>query len=215
MSIADPAAAGEDSTGWPGERRRSDRPDPNWLIAEARRGSSAAFEQLLEILAHHLWRDLDARPRGPAKPSHGSSDLVQDTLLRTFERFGKFDGDTFAEFKQWALATKFFRGREWTRNYHAHLDERHLRRLWSLISARDPGGDAAHVCDVEQRDTLDVVMAAYRELKPWEQFIIDMHVHGNSFAEIAEQTEAKVDTVTKAYHRAIAKLRKKLGHHEA
>lgn len=197
------------------ERRRAPQSKLDDLIGAARGGSNEALEKLLEVLAQHLWRDLNAQPRRPAKPSHGSSDLVQDTLIRVRQQFAKFERDTFADFKQWARAILYRRHLEWTRNHQARNSVRHMRRLWSLMSARgDTDGSAAHEQAVEQRDTLARISSAYQTLKASDQFIIRLRLEGLGFRQIAEMTESTVDAVTKAYHRAIARLRKKLDRDE-
>jgi len=47
------------------------------LIADARAGSAAALDALIEQLSEHLWAEVGLR----RKP-RGLSDLVQDTLVR-------------------------------------------------------------------------------------------------------------------------------------
>lgn len=205
-------ARGDDSpSSWSGGRRRLPQPELDALIGKARGGSHEALDKLLEMLALHLWRDLNSQRRRPARPSHGSSDLVQDTLVRVREQFAKFERDTFADFKQWSRAILYRRDLEWTRNHQARNSDRHMRRLASLMAARSDNGDvAAHEHAVELRDALDRVSAAFNTLKESDQFVIRLRLEGLGFREIAVMTEASVDAVTKAYHRAIARLRKKL-----
>lgn len=192
------------------------QPELDVMIAAARGGSTQALDQLIEVLAIQLWNDLHARPRRSAGPSHGSSDLVQDTLIRVREQFAKFERDTFADFKQWARAILYRRHLEWTRNHQSRSAERHQRRLWTLISMRSELSRLSQQEQaVELRESLQIVDRAYQTLKATDQFIIDMRLDGLSFREIADLTESKVDAVTKAYHRAIARLRKKLGNDEA
>ncbi len=212
MSVASEEGSSSTSSS---ARLRKPQSDLDALIAEARNGSREALEKLLEILATHLWRDLNARPRRQAGPSHGSSDLVQDTLVRVREQFARFERDTFADFKQWARAILYRRHLEWTRNHQSRNSERHMRRLWGLMSARvENGATAAHEHAVERRDTLQRIVSAFDSLKESDQFVIRLRLEGLGFREIADMTESTVDAVTKAYHRAIARLRKKLDNGE-
>ena len=60
-------------------------PDLDRLIASAH-GGSASFKKLLELLSESLWSELGDRRKCAMGPSHGLSDLIQDTLACVHEK---------------------------------------------------------------------------------------------------------------------------------
>ncbi|MBX3414963.1 MAG: sigma-70 family RNA polymerase sigma factor [Pirellulales bacterium] len=181
------------------------------LVVEAQRGSAEALDLLIAELSKQLWAELTTRRRSRrANPSHGSSDLVQDTLIRAREQFEKFERSTFADFKQWARKVLFRRRQEWTRNHLARNAERHKRMIWSVVLAR---GDGPHANDtalsIEQREELDRAYALYQCLKPNEQCVIHLRLfEGLSYQQIAMLTNSTAEAARKAYDRALDKLRR-------
>ena len=107
------------------------------LIAEARSGSDAALDALIEQISEQLWAELGGRrqPRGLG-PSRGLSDLIQDTLLRVRQKFDHFESHTFAEFKQWARAVLHRRQQEWIRNHRARNTTEKKEKIWLAIRTR-------------------------------------------------------------------------------
>lgn len=75
------------------------------LVREAQRGDRAAMDEVLEVLRPHL--EHLARPfADPARPAESTSDLLQETCLRAWQRLdgfegGKNDEETFAMFRSW------------------------------------------------------------------------------------------------------------------
>ncbi len=188
-------------------------PDP--LIAAARQGSVEALDKLIERLSEHLWEELSGRRRRRSPGlSHGSSDLIQDTLLRVRQQFDKFERDTFTDFKQWARSVLYHRRLEWTRNHQARHAEHHKRMIWELFHARaaeDNSGEAAHEICIAQRQEAERAYALFQSLKPHEQFVIELRLlNGQSYKQIAELTGSKEDAARMAYERALAKLRSRL-----
>ncbi|MBX9787806.1 MAG: sigma-70 family RNA polymerase sigma factor [Pirellulales bacterium] len=196
------------------ERRRSEiagQAELDALIVQARGGSVAALDELIERLSEHLWAELRGR-RGKRNTgaSHGSSDLVQDTLVRVREQFDKFERDTFADFKRWARAVLYRRRQEWSRNYHARNDERHKRMIWNELHSRSAAeqGGSQGVSPAEQREELERAFSLFQALKPNEQFIIDLRLlNGLSYKEISAMTGSTEDATRKAYDRAMTRLK--------
>lgn len=183
------------------------------LIGVARRGSAEALDRLVERLSAELWKDLASRRRNKPGAAHGSSDLVQDTLLRVRQQFGKFERDTFADFKQWARSVLFRRRLEWVRNHQARSDERHKQMIWSVLRSRREMAslEAGHEIEADQRDEAERVFALFREFKVNEQFIIELRLFQElSYEQIASMTGLTKDAARKAYDRAIDKLRLKV-----
>lgn len=188
------------------------------LIDAARRGSAAALDQLIERLADYLWRELGGRPK-PRNlgPSHGLSDLVQDTLLRVREKFDQFQRDSFADFKQWARAILFRRRQEWARNYRTRSRDDIRRRLGLALDARLNRHGVRGVQEeaLERRQETDRAFAAFERLKIHERNIIRLRVlEGLRFHEIAALTGMSAEGARTAYRRASARL-KRLFHADA
>lgn len=194
--------------------RRRESSEYDSLIGEARNGSMEALDRLVERLSAELWRDLASRRRKKPGAAHGSSDLVQDTLLRVRQQFDKFERDTFADFKQWARSVLFRRRLEWVRNHQAHSDERHKQMIWSVLRSRGEGVtlQAAHEIEADQREEAERVFRLFREFKVNEQFIIELRLFQElSYEQIAAMTGLTKEAARKAYDRAIDKLRMKVG----
>jgi RNA polymerase sigma factor (sigma-70 family) len=181
------------------------------LIADARAGSAESLDKLIEQLSRHLWAELGGgrKPRGLG-PSHGLSDLIQDTLVRVREKFGKFERHTFAEFKQWARAVLHRRRQEWIRNYRSRNADTQKEKIWLAIRTRiasesggRPDGDPA-----QRREECERAFAAFGRLKPNERFIINLRsLEGLRYKEIGAMTGWSEEAARKAYDRAIAHLK--------
>ena len=188
--------------------------DLDRLIADARGGSAVAFRRLLELLSDHLWAELG--PRRKARnlgPSHGLSDLIQDTLARVGEKFAKFERDTFAEFTQWARTILYRRGQEWARNYRWRNDAARTEKIG--LALRDRIESARHGSRQEnipqEREEAARVYAKFQCLQPHEQFIINLRVvEGLRYPQIEALTGWTKEAARQAYRRAIERLRKLL-----
>lgn len=185
---------------------------PDALIVEARQGSTAALDKLIELLAEHLWSELAGRqkPRGLG-PSHGLSDLVQDTLLRVREKFDRFSRDTFTDFKQWARTILHRRRQEWARNYRARNREELRRKIKLAFEARLLCEPAAKGQDelASLRQEAERAVAAFSRLKPHEQTILKLRIQeGLSYPQIEAVTGLSSEAARTACRRALASLKK-------
>lgn len=185
---------------------------PDTLISEARQGSVVALDKLIELLADYLWSELCGRrkPRGLG-PSHGLSDLVQDTLVRVREKFDRFQRDTFADFKQWARTILHRRRQEWARNYRMRNREELRRKIRLAFEARlltEPTG-RGHEELMNLREEAERAAAAFNRLKPHEQAIIQLRILEKlSYPQIEALTGLSAEGARTACRRAIAQLKK-------
>ncbi len=180
------------------------------LIAEARGGSTAALDRLIELLSEHLWAELgQKRQRRGLGPSRGLSDLIQDTVLRARMNFDRFERSTFGDFKQWARTILYRRWQEWARNHQQRNDEWRKEAILLAILARaesqSPGADEA----LQTRQEAERAYGLFKSrLRPNEQFIIDFRLFkGMRFKEIAKLGHMSEDAAGKAYARAMTRLR--------
>ena len=182
------------------------------LIAEARAGSTAALDALIERLSQYLWTEMGLRrkPRGLG-PSRGLSDLVQDTLLRVREKFDKFERHTFADFQQWARAVLHRRRQEWIRNYRARNTSEIKEKIWLTIRARVDADrhDGREETPAEAREEAKRAYAAFERLRPNERFIINLRlIEALRYKQISAMTGFSEEAARKAYDRAIGHLQK-------
>lgn len=180
------------------------------LIRQAREGSASALDQLIELLAEYLWAELGARrkPRGLG-PSHGLSDLIQDTLVRTREKFDRFSRDTFTDLKQWARTILHRRWQECVRNYRTRNREELRRKIWLAVEARLIADPAMRGQDqiAESRQEAERAALAFARLRPHERTILTLRILEDlSYPQIATLTGLSSEAARTTYRRAIARL---------
>lgn len=183
-------------------------------ITEARAGSNDALDKLVAFLTKRYFAELGGRTLRGMSPANTISDLIQETVLRAREKFPVFDKDTFAEFKRWADGIFRNKYRHWMRNHRDRTAEDKQWTIWRAIHTRrnlpDParrpqGGDDA----AERREEAARAFQIFeRELKPNEQYIMRLRLfEGLRFKQIAPLVGSTEDAVTKAYKRALARLK--------
>ena len=179
------------------------------LIALARAGDAAAFEELIRPRAGRLYQTLYRISGNHAD----AADAYQDAVLAAFEKIAEFRGD--AQFSTWLfrIAVNF-----------ALMQRRANKRVVSLPMDDGPrfnwmGGFAeparsfAPSCeDAAQRAELRGQLSdALNELPDLERTIVWLKdVEGLSHAEIAAATESTVLAVRSRLHRARLRLRELL-----
>jgi RNA polymerase sigma factor (sigma-70 family) len=187
------------------------RPEVDRLIAEARGGSAAALDKLLELLSKHLWLEL-GRSRKPTGlgPSRGMSDLIQDTLLRVREKFSRFERGSFADFKQWARTILYRRRQECARSFRYRNDAMRKEQIGLFLFARitAQGSGMPHEDAAQLKEEGARAYAAFERLKPHEQFIINLRaIEGVRYPDIEALTGWGKEAARQAYRRAIEQLR--------
>lgn len=198
-----------------GHQREAEQGALDALIAQARSGDQVALDRLIEKLSEQLWAELEARRRSNRTgPAHGSSDLVQDTLIRVREQFDKFERHTFADLKQWARTMLFRRRQEWMRNHLSRNAERHKRMIWEALRARPecPVGSGEGATVAEDREEFERAYQCFQKLKTHEQFVIDLRLFQElPYKQIAAMTQSTEDACRQAYNRALSRLKAGLG----
>ncbi len=138
-----------------------------------------------------------------------AEDLVQDTLLKAYRAFDRFDGRYL---RAWLLTIM--------RNHHRNqLRKRRPDLLDDEVAQRLPGhGQDARRDGVDERafpDDLDpVVREALRSLSPKHRSVIALvDLDGLTYREAAELLGVPVGTVMSRLHRARSKVRSRLEAH--
>lgn len=185
--------------------------DLDQLITEARAGSTTALETLLEMLSAQLWSELDPRrrPQGLG-PSTGLSDLIQDTLVRVREKFERFERGSFVDFAQWARTILYRRRQELARKFRVRNDAVRREEIGWLLRARLERIWRLDRQDsrLEWREEAARAFAAFRSLKPHEQFVLGLRaVEGLHYPQIEAMTGWTREAARQAYRRALQQLK--------
>jgi len=194
--------------------------DPDRLILAAKSGAEEALDRLIELLAGQLWDELGQRRLRGMSPSRSMSDLIQETLIRAREQFGRFDRETFAEFKYWARGILYLRHKHLMRQHRSRVDERTKRKIWLAAALRKnlPSAERPQLSNedqLERQEEATRAFAAFQRLKPHEQFVINLRVvEGLPFGQIALLVNSTEGAVTKACSRSLKRLRGLFESHE-
>jgi RNA polymerase sigma-70 factor, ECF subfamily len=199
------------------------RPNPEHLLAAARRGAAQPLGQLLELYRNYLnllaAAEIDKKVRARCSPS----DVVQETFLEAHRDFAGFEGRTEAEFLAWL--------RRILVNNLLRVYERHVRakrrcvyrevsmaelgaalekstaRLGAVFAdeRRSPSSEAGrHESAVALADHLAALPPDHREV------LVLRHLKGLPFREVADRMGRSEGAVRMLWLRAIAGLRERL-----
>ncbi|HVU86072.1 MAG TPA: sigma-70 family RNA polymerase sigma factor [Pirellulales bacterium] len=186
------------------------------LVVAARDGNKVALARLLELLSECLWADMHSRrTMRPPGPSHGLSDLIQDTLTVVAEKFPRFKRDSFIEFKQWSYVILHRRRKQWIRNF-LHRNDAARREQIGWVLRERLGRHGECVSDaLQRRQEARRAQTIFESLDVNEQFVIRLRaVEDRRFAEIGRLTERSEGAACVAYRRAIRRLKKLFEAHE-
>src|SRR5579875_1247911 len=172
------------------------KPDPEQLLARARRESGAALGELLELYRHYLYllvrTEIGRRLQSRLDPS----DLVQETFLAAHRDFAGFRGTTEAELVAWLRQVLAARLADQVRRHlkAKRRDARLERRLADELdqSSQDLAYQLAALqstpSDQAARREQAVLLAEALKALPadYEEVIVLRHLEGLSFAEVAD-----------------------------
>ena len=197
-----------------------DSPDPERMIAHARRGDSATLGQLLELYRGYLTilarLQIGRRLQSKLDPA----DVVQETFLQAHRMFNQFQGNTEGEFMNWLrqiLVTKLANlVRHYTTRARDVRLERELAGELDQSSQALDHGPVATTSSPSQRaarreqavllaDALEQLPNDYREV------MILHHLEGLTFPEVARRMGRTVNSVEKLWARGLVRLRELLG----
>jgi RNA polymerase sigma-70 factor (ECF subfamily) len=189
-----------------------DRAESTALLREARAGSREALDALYARVAGRLLALIRLR-LGPSLRAHlESRDVLQATLLRSFERIDQFEGADGATLMAWLarIAEHEIRDRA---DYH----QRQRRDAAREVSLEDAGGGPP----VEARSALSQVILdedalrlerAIESLAPdHRQVLLLRAFEERSFREIGRELGRSEDACRMLYARAMAALTFALG----
>ncbi len=167
------------------------------LVSQARSGSSAAFEEIVERHRDVVFR-VAARIVGP----HEADDVAQDAFLRAFHRLDRFRGDS--HFRSWLLQI-----------VHNTAINAVVRRVPEPVGALaevdeadpQPPAEREPVHALEERERRERLELKLRELRSEHRVVLVLRdVEGLAYEEIAEVTETPLGSVKGRLHRARAEM---------
>lgn len=174
------------------------------LVMAAQAGSAAAFAELQNLHARHVYKSIVAI----TKNREDAEDALQDTFLRAYQALGHFEGR--ANFSSWLT-------RIGINSALMILRKRRTRPEVSTDSAfesgedlppfevRDPGPNPEQIYD--QRQRYGRVLHAIRQLEPGLRAAMQIRLtRGSSLKEIAQALQITEAAVKARLHRARTRL---------
>jgi RNA polymerase sigma-70 factor, ECF subfamily len=193
------------------------------LLHEAKRGGATELGKLLALYSNYLkimaQSQLDRRIRRRVSPS----DLVQETLLEAHRDFSDFRGASNAEFVGWLrqiLVHNLIRVTE----RHLQADKRDVRRevyIHRLNTSLEHSNSRFEQVLEAQLESPSSELGRHERMRtladaiaglPDEQrqVIVQRHIEGLPFSEIAEQMDRSSGACRMLWLRAMDQLREKL-----
>lgn len=171
-------------------------------IAEARGGSRAALDRLLETCTPYLLaaakRNLCAALRCRLDPV----DVVQDTLMKAWRHFPQFRGATEAEWFAWL--------RQILRRNLANERREHVRTAMRSVQYEVPLAETVAIsCDsqVQAQERSEALALALRHLPERYQQVLNLHAQEEmTFAQVGRQLRCSAEAARKMWKRAVQKL---------
>jgi RNA polymerase sigma-70 factor (ECF subfamily) len=183
----------------------------------ARTGSTEALGQLLEVCRPYLLlvanQELPPELRGKV----GASDLVQETCLRAYDKFGDFHDNGRAELVAWLRRILLNSVADLKRRYCA-TDKRQLAReiilpagvTMEALHVPAPGpSPSSVVTDAEQDAALQGALERLPE--PYRQVVLWRNYDRLPFEEIGRRLDRSAEAARKLWVRAIEQLQQSLG----
>src|SRR5262245_14962240 len=191
--------------------------DVSLLIERARAADAGAVEQLLESYRNYLRllarTGIDDSLQGKGDPS----DLVQETLLKAYQRLAQFRGQTQGDLLAWLRQILARTLADWVRRFRAAGARRVSRErsledllgqssqaLGNLLAGPGPSPSQA-----AQRREMSVILAdALAELSADHREVIVLHsIEERDWNEVAERMGRRPGAVRMLWARALKQLR--------
>ncbi len=195
--------------------------DPDRLLAAARTGDRQALGRLLELYRNYL--NLLARTQADLqyRGRLSTSDVVQETVLKAFDRFSQFRGTTEKELLGW-LRTILVRVLAQILEREIRAQKRDARREISLDQLMNSltnstarfdvalaSGISSPSVQAQRREAAAVVADQLAELPEHHREVVVLrNLQGMPFADIATRLGKNESTVRSLWVRALDKLRR-------
>lgn len=188
-------------SGWPSHAESS------ILLREAREGSNDALGQLFELCGDKLLALIRIRLGPSLRREVESGDILQQTLLKAFQRIDQFEGADRDTLMGWLATIAWNEIRDQADYYQRLRRDARLRATWT--SGFDPVARELHgevsllVLQEESRQlvaALDRIEEDHREVIALRRFL-DL-----SFTEVGERMDRSAEAARKLFARAMAAL---------
>ena len=175
------------------------------IVVEWRDGGPDEREEVWKGLVEHFSFPLKSKAnqliRSYDKGDIDSMDLVQETLLRGWNKKSTFHGDSLNQFGSWLFTIM----QNCFLDHCRRPNKEQLLTTWFGFHDEEASTASRKVLDKEKEAAL---MAAIATLPPSHQEVVCLrHLEGLKFREISEKTEGTINTVVGRYRRALASLK--------
>jgi RNA polymerase sigma-70 factor (ECF subfamily) len=182
-------------------------------IAEARGGSRAALERLLEACSPFLLLIANRELGGALRSRLDPVDVVQDTLVKAWRHFPQFRGETELDWLAW-LWQILRRNLANERRSHIQTAMRSIQREVLLTEdapmprSHDAGRvSAAPDRQAQTQELHEILEDALRRLPGRYREAFRLHTQEDlTFAQVGERLQCSAEAARKLWRRAVAKL---------
>ncbi len=185
------------------------------LIPQCKDGDTGARDQLLNEMQGFLQLVANQNMDAKLRQKIGTSDIVQNSLIKLVERFEQFQGESSIEFRGWL---KRIVVNEINSKRRAFLTKKRNTSREITIEAQGTGQFHAHPSDdqltpssqamaQERIDRFHIVLEQLSE--DHAQVIRLRNIERLSFKEIGEKMDRSEDAVSKLWYRAILNFEEK------
>jgi RNA polymerase sigma-70 factor (ECF subfamily) len=186
-------------------------------LAAARQGSPEALGRALEGCRQYLL--VVARDALPARlrAKVGPSDLVQETVLKAHKGFGRFEGDTEAQWLAWLRAILLHNVASWTQKFDTEMREVAREVALDAPDSREapadgvsaPGPSPSEEFPARERD--EALERALGQLPEHYRQVVLLHNRDNlTFEAVGQQIGQSAEAARKVWARAVCLLRQLL-----
>lgn len=187
--------------------RNPSGPDSALLLRQAREGSPAALGELFELCGEKLLALVRLRLGPSLRRELESRDVLQETLLKAFERLEQFAGHGRDELMGWLAVIAWNEIRDRAEHYRRLRRDAQLRVSWE--SGFDPVARQLHgeVSRIALADDLRRIEAALERLDPDHREVIVLRRYEElGFRDVGQRLDRSEDAARKLYARAVAAL---------
>lgn len=189
-------------------------------LAAARDGDVSGLWQAADTLRPYLRAVAAAILGGHLRGKVDASDVVQQALLASVERFEQFRGESPVEWQRWLVAIVRNEAKNLLRYWHQ--DRRHVRAEQPVMGSRADGvpGPSVRIPHLAPTPSQNLVarqeasrlLEVLDRLPPEQREVLRLrHFEGLSHGEIAERLGKPADAVRQTWVRALRGLRDRLG----
>jgi len=179
------------------------------MLSEARAGTAGALAALLDAVRPLLLRVADCRTHDLVRAGLEASDLVQETLIKAAEEFGKFAGTSEGQLFSWLWRILLNNLRDHLRSRKRCKRDAHREISLTALGPETLLLYASPEEEIERQEAYEGLHKAILHLPIRYQTVLAARFfEARSFAEIAEEMQCSADAARKSCERALNVLRR-------